>query len=60
MATDKNTKIRTEAEIKAMLEKAAARGKPGPVVLPGDLMVTAQPATVAQLPLWADPIRGVP
>ena len=60
MATDKNSKIRTEAEIKAMLEKAAARGKPGPVVLPGDLMVTAQPATVAQLPLWADPIRGVP
>ena len=44
MATDKNSKIRTEAEIQTMLEKAAARGQPGPVVLPGDLMVmTAQP-----------------
>jgi hypothetical protein len=43
------------------LALANARGKPGPVVLPGDLMVTAaQPATVAQLPLWPEPVRGVP
>lgn len=47
------------------LANAKARGKPGPpgpVVLPGDLMVVtaAQPATVAQLPLWPEPVRGVP
>lgn len=62
MATDENTKKpKTEAEIQASLVKAAARGKPGPVVLPGDLMVmTAQPPMVAQLPLWAEPVRGVP
>ena len=62
MATNENTKKqKTEAEIQAMLANLNARGKPGPVVLPGDLMVmTAQPPTVAQLPLWAEPVRGVP
>lgn len=42
---------------KESLARANARGKPGP---PCDLMVTAQPVKVAQLPLWADPVRGVP
>lgn len=43
------------------LELIKTRGKLGPVVLPGDLMVAAaQPPTVAQLPLWAEPVRGVP
>lgn len=61
MATYENSKIRTEAEIQASLKKATARGKPGPVILPGDLMVMpAQLPTVAQLPLWAEPVRGVP
>ena len=60
MADNKNTK-KTEVEIQAMLAKVSARGKTGPVVLPGDLMImAAQPPTVAQLPLWADPVRGVP
>lgn len=42
------------------LALARARGKPGPVVLPGDLMVTVPPVPVAQLPLWPEPVRGVP
>lgn len=49
MATDKNSKSRSEAEIQAKLANLRAKGKPGPVELPGDLMVTAQPPTVAQL-----------
>lgn len=61
MATNKNSKIQTEAEIQASLKKAAARGKPGPVTLPGDLMITkAYPVAIAQLTLWPDPVRGVP
>lgn len=61
MATNENSKIRTEAEIQASLKKAAARGKPGPVIFPSDLMVMpAQLLTVAQLPLWVEPVRGLP
>lgn len=43
------------------LALARARGKPGPVELPGDLMTsqTAAPAA-AQLPIWPEAVRGVP
>jgi hypothetical protein len=56
------TKIpKSEAEIQILLAKARAKGNREAVVLPGDLMVaTARPPTVTQLPLWAEPVRGVP
>lgn len=62
MAAYENTKKpKKESEIQAQLANLRARGKPGPVVLPGNLMITkAQQTTIAQLPLWADPVRGVP
>lgn len=61
MATHENTKKpKTEAEIQAMLANLKSRGKPGPVVLPDDLMVTAQPPTVEHLPMWPDAARGAP
>lgn len=62
MATNKNTKPRTEAEIQAMFAKANGKGKPGPVVLPAELMVTTttQPSKGASLPMWIDAVRGVP
>ena len=49
---------RSHAENLALLK---ARAKPGPVVLPGDLMIAASPvAPLAQLPIWAEAVRGVP
>ena len=50
---DENSKSKRTYE--ENLAKANARGKPGPVVFPGDLMVTA-----AQLPHWPTQVRGVP
>lgn len=43
------------------LALARARGKPGPVVLPSDLMqAPALAAPLAQLPIWNEQLRGVP
>lgn len=42
------------------LALANARGKPGPVVLPGDLMVTAAQIKAQQLPAWPETVRGMP
>lgn len=56
MADEENSappaRKRTHAENLAL---AKAKSKPGPVVLPGNLMVTA-----AQLPIWPESVRGVP
>jgi TrfA protein len=61
MATVKNTKKRTEAEIQAMFAKANGKGKPGPVEFPGDMVMAAQqPAEIAQLPPWAEALRCLP
>lgn len=49
---------RTYDELMALTK---ARGKPGPVVLPGDLMATTAEITqLEQLPLWNEKLRGVP
>lgn len=60
MATVKNTKPRTEVEIQAMLAKANGKGKPGPVELPGEIVMAAQPTEITQLPPWAEALRCLP
>ena len=57
MADAKNSKKRTYAENLAL---TLERVKKGPVELPAEIMQTQPPAPLAQLPLWPEPVRGVP
>lgn len=43
-----------------LLKTAKARGKTGPVELPGDLMKPDEPSNVARLPMWPNAVRGMP
>lgn len=56
---------RSYEEMKAIEQKrladiAARKAVNTPVELPGDLMVTLKSVSLEQLPLWAEPLRGVP
>ena len=59
MADEKNTAPKRKS-LDDLLKTAKARGKTGPVELPGDLMNSGKPSNVAKLPMWPNPVRGMP
>ena len=59
MADEKNTAPKCKT-LDALLKTAKARGKTGPVELPGDLMKPDEPGNVARLPMWPNAVRGMP
>ncbi len=62
MADSKNNPPKPKRTFEENLALAKARCKPGPVVLPGDLMVPqGQPSKATEnLPSWPEAVRGIP
>lgn len=52
----KRTHVENLALVKARVDSIDA----GPVVIPSDLMVSSGVSRIERLPLWAEPVRGVP
>lgn len=59
MADEKNTAPKRKT-LDELLKTAKARGKTGPVELPGDLMKPDEPSNLAKLPIWPNAVRGMP
>lgn len=59
MADSEDTAPRRK-RLDELLKTANARGKNGPVELPGDLMKPDKLSNVAKLPVWPNAVRGMP
>lgn len=60
MADEKDTAPKRKLTYEESLARAKARGKTGPVELPGDLMKPDEHSNVARLPMWPNAVRGMP